>query len=74
LVDVGFFASYERLKKNRPDLWRRLIPGETVTLDWVEIVVQYSGGQVDMAVLGSSGGGVKIREAQLFEQLGLSRN
>jgi hypothetical protein len=37
LSEHGFFVSNSQVKKNRPDLWRDLVPDETITLGWCEI-------------------------------------
>ena len=42
LAQTGFFASNGQVKKNRPDFWRDLIPGEIIKIGkWavIEIVV-----------------------------------
>lgn len=38
--DAEFFPSNNEVKKNRPDLWRDLVPGETVKLAWAKITIE----------------------------------
>lgn len=41
LVDTGFFPSGSQLKKNRPDLFRDLVPGECFNFGgWCSITVE----------------------------------
>jgi hypothetical protein len=39
LSHVGFFSSNGEVKRNRSDLWRDLVPGETVELRWADITI-----------------------------------
>ena len=37
LVEAGFFPSGSEVKRNRKDLWRDLVSGETIKLKWAEV-------------------------------------
>lgn len=43
LSQTGFFPSNNEVKKNRPDFWRDLVPGETVELGWASILIIHDG-------------------------------
>lgn len=43
LSQAGFFPSNGEVKKNRPDCWRDLVPGETVELGWASVLIFHDG-------------------------------
>jgi len=41
LSDLGFFASNNQVKKNRPDLWREIEDDVTLELAWAHIRIRF---------------------------------
>jgi hypothetical protein len=43
LTDLDFFKSNSEVKRNRPDLWRELIPGKQFfDLPWAHVVIEFN--------------------------------
>jgi hypothetical protein len=40
LTEAGFFVSNGEVKRNKPEFWRDIVPGEIITISWAIIRIE----------------------------------